>query len=173
MYNQFPYDNISKQIAKITTPYSRDKFESIFQNISYDTNIQRVGQIDIQFELCDVYLISPSGVNQKYHPLPPAYLSYRIQAVLIPGNRRFYMLIHCGNDFVITNHTFNQTIAGMRTSPAEYRNIGPGRFIDNVTGNIISGEEDEFDIKRIIITNDEWLLNSDHIFVFSRNFFTV
>lgn len=173
MLNKLPYDDIAKQIAGITPPYSLDIFECIFLDISNDTKTQRVQQIDIQHDLCDVYLISPKGINEKYLPVPPAYFFYKIQALLILGEKRFYMLIHCGKDPVITNHTFNQTVAGMRTATNEYINISPGRYINIASTNLISAEEDEFDVRYILITNSEWLLDSNEIFNFSRNFFTI
>lgn len=173
MYNKFPYDDLAKKIGQITKPYSIEKFDSIFRDISNETKVEKIQQIDIQNDLSDVYLISPKEINEKYHPIPPAYFFYKIQAILILGEKRFYMLIHCGKDPMITNHTFNQTVAGMRTVPSEYLNISPGRFIDNASGNIISAEEDEFDIRYILLTNSEWLLEANEIFNFSRGFFTI
>ena len=174
MHNHnFPYDNLAKRIGQIAKPYSIDKFESIFRDISSETKMEKIQQMDIQNDLCDIYLISPKEINQKYHPVPPAYFFYKIQALLIRGEKRFYILIHLGNDGILTNHTFNQAVAGMRTSPAAYRNVSPGRFIDNASGNIISAEEDEFDIRYILVTNSEWLLEANEIFNFSRDFFTI
>jgi hypothetical protein len=173
MFKTFPYDDIAKKIASVTIPYSLDKFENIFTDISSETEIQRVHQIDIQHDLCDVYLFSPKEINEKYLPVPPAYFFYKIQSLLILGEKRFYMLIHCGKDPIITNHTFNQTVASMRTSPIEYRNISSGRFQSVRTGNFISAEGDEFDIRYILLTNSEWLLKSNEIFNFSRNFFSL
>ena len=173
MFKTFPYDDIAKKIASVSIPYSLDKFENIFRDISSETEIQRVQQIDIQYDLCDVYIISPKEINEKYLPVPPAYFFYKIQSLLILGETRFYMLIHCGNDPIITNHTFNQTVANLRTAPLEYRNISPGRFQSFRTSNFISAEEDEFDVRYILLTNSEWLLESNEIFNFSRNFFSM
>lgn len=173
MYTNFPYDNLAKQIAKITFPFSLEKFKSIFLDISSDAKIQNVQQIDIQHELSNVYLITPKTINEKYLPVPPAVFFYKIQALLILRENQFFMLIHCGNDPVITNHTFNQTVSDMRTSTYEYRNISPGRYNNIVSGNLISAEEDEFDIKYILLTNSAWLLDSNEIFNFSRDFFTI
>lgn len=173
MFNKFPYDNLAQRLAAISNPYSREKFESIFRDISSETKIERVQQINIQNDMCDVYLISPKEINQKYQPVPPAYFFYKIQAVLILGEKRFYMMIHCGNDPVITPHTFNQTIAGLRVASLEYSRISSGRFLNNSTNNFISAEEDEFDKNYILVTNSEWLMNADEIFNFARNFFTI
>ncbi len=173
MFKTFPYDDIAKKIASETVPYSLDKFGNIFKDISSETEIQRVRQIDIQHDLCNVYLISPKEINEKYLAVPPAYFFYKIQSLLILGEKRFYMLIHCGKDPIITNHTFNQTVTSMRTSPREYRHISPGRFQSVRTGNFISAEEDEFDTRYILLTNSEWLLESNEIFNFSRNIFSI
>ncbi len=82
-------------------------------------------------------------------------------------------MIHCGKDQVITNHTVNQNISGIRKETDKYRYLSPGRYLDNLSGNIISVEEDELDMKYILITNSEWLLDSDEIFNFSKNNFTL
>jgi hypothetical protein len=173
MYNKFPYDDLAKKIGRISSPFSLNKVENIFKDISSDCKIEKFQQIDIQHVLCDVNLISPKGINEKYLPVPPAYFFYKIQALLISGDNFFYTMIHCGKDPLITNHTFNQTISGMRTESHEYRNLSPGRYLDLISDNFISAEEDEFDVRYILITNSEWLLNSNEIFNYSRNFFTL
>jgi hypothetical protein len=173
MFNQFPYDTLAKKLSGLKMPFTSEKFESVFRDISSETEIVRVQQIDIQNDLCNVFRISPKEVNTIYHPLPPAYLFYKIQAILIMGERRFYMMIHCGNDSIITPHTFNQTISGLRNSQSEFSFISSGRFQNRLTNNLVSAEEDEFNKNYILVTNSEWLMNSDDIFNFSRNFFTI
>lgn len=173
MFNQLPYDTLAKRIAGINEPFLQEKFANIFRDISNETSVENVQQIDIQNDLCNIFLISPKGISEKYRPVPPTYFFYNIQALLILGDERFYMLIHLGNDPIITNHTFNQTIASMRLATDEFVKISSGRFTNKATNIIISAEEDEFDTKYILLTNSEWLLNANEIFSFSRNFFNI
>jgi hypothetical protein len=170
----FPFDDIAKKVAMVNSPYLLSNFESIFLEISTETAIEKIPQkIDIQNEICDIYRITTDKINQQYLPIPPAYFYYRIQAVLLLSQNRFYILIHCGHDPILTAHTFNQNIAGLRTSIYDYTKISSGRFIDNSTGNFISAEEDEFSNNYFLITNSEWLLNSDEIFNLARNYFII
>lgn len=173
MFHRFPYDDIAKQLAGIVAPYSVDKFEGFFQSVSNETTTQHLQQIDIQFDLYDVFLISPKEINEEYRSVPPAYFFYRIQAVLLAGRDRFYLMVHCGKDRLITNHTFNQNIDFMKNSPSDFRKLGPGRYANISSGNFVSAEEDEFDMRYILLTNSDWLLQSNEIFNFSRNFFTI
>ena len=173
MHSKFPYDELAKKIGRLSSPFSLNKVENIFKDISSDCKIENLQRISIQHILSDVSLISPKEINEKYLPLPPAYFFYKIQAVLISSDEHFYAMIHCGKDPMITNHTFNQTIAGLRMAPHEYRNLSPGRYLDLVSDNLISAEEDEFDIRYILITTSEWMLNSNEIFNYSRTFFTL
>ncbi len=173
MYHKFPYDDIAKQLSGIVAPYSLDKFEGFFKGISSETTTQRINQIDIQSDLCDVFLISPREINEEYRSVPPAYFFYRIQAVLIAGRDRFYLMVHCGKDHLITNHTFAQNIDYMKNLPLEFRKLGPGRYVKTSSGNFVSAEEDEFNIRYILLTNSDWLLQSNEIFNYSRNFFTL
>jgi hypothetical protein len=173
MYNSFPYDNFAKRIAEITLPYNLEKFEIIFKDISSETIIESVNKINIQNDFTDVFLITPREINEKFLPVPPAYFFYKVQIVLILGVDYFYLLFHCGTDDIITDHTFNQNIKSMRHSPTEYRHLSPGRFSNNNTGTIFSAEEDEFDVKYLLLTNSEWLLNTNEIFSFSRDLMTI
>ena len=173
MYNFFPYDNFAKRIAEITLPFNLEKFEIIFQDISSETIIKPVNKINIQNDFLDVFLITPREINEKFLPVPPAYFFYKVQIALILGVEYFYLLFHCGTDPIITDHTFYQNVNSMRHSPTEYRHLGPGRFVNNNTGTIFSAEEDEIDVKYLLLTNSEWLLNTNEIFCFTRDLLTI
>lgn len=173
MYNSFPYDNFAKRIAEITLPFNLEKFEMIFQDISSETIIKPVNKINIQNDFLDVFLITPREINEKFLPVPPAYFFYKVQIALILGVEYFYLLFHCGTDPIITEYTFHQNIKSMRLSPTECKQLGPGRFSNNNSGTIFSAEEDEFGVKYLLLTNSEWLLNTNEIFRFSRDLLTI
>jgi hypothetical protein len=169
----FPYDNLAQRISGITLPFRFSKFESIFLDISRDTKIEKIQKMDIQNDLCDVYRISPKGLNKQFISLPPAHFLYKIQVLLILGEKHFYLMIHCGNEGVLTPHTFNTTIAEMRISNKDYSLISSGRFLNKKSNNFVSAEEDEFGKNYIVVTNSEWLMNADETFSFCRNLFTI
>lgn len=173
MYNPYPYDNFAKRIAEITLPYDLEKFKLIFQDISSETIFKTANKINIQNDFLDVFLINPHEINEKFLPVPPAYFFYKVQTVLILGVEYFYLLFHCGKDPIITDHTFYQNIESIRLSPTEFKHLGPGRFSNNITGTIFSAEEDEFDAKYLLLTNSEWLLNTNEIFCYSRDLLTL
>ena len=174
MFYQFPYDTLAKRVISLNYPYSLEQFQDIFLDISSATSVQKISRnLDIQNDMCNLYLLSPKNINEKYLPVPPAYFFYRVQALLILGQRNFYLMFHCGNDNIITPHTFNQTIADFQNSPFEFLKLSAGRFMNQANYNLFSAEEDEFETNYFLITNSEWLLNSDEIFNFSRGLITI
>jgi hypothetical protein len=169
----FPYDNIALRIAQIEKPFTFEKFKQIFCDISNQVNIDRDADVNIQLENYKVYTLTPfpSEISKKYLPIPPVYFYYEVEAVLLVSEDNFYFLFHCGFDSLLTEHTFQRNIDILMSLPNEIAHVSKGRFIHKKTKNIISAEEDENDVNYLLLTNSEWLLNYNDVFLFTRDKF--
>jgi hypothetical protein len=169
----FPYDNIAMRIAEIKQPYTFEKFKQIFIDISEETIIYSEEKVNIQFEDYEVHTFTPVEINEKYLPVPPVYFFYKVEAILLVNEDNFYLLFHCGFDSILTEHTTQQNIDLLLSSPNEIFHSSKGRFIHKESRVIISAEEDENDVKYFLLTNSEWLLNYNDLFLYTREKFSL
>ena len=157
-----PYTDLSLDLSYMKTPYEATTVESIFQKYFTTVFLLKKQQIDIQFSLSDVYLLTASNMK-NISPFDNVTLPSTRSTLLVSGNL-FYLLVSLGN-----NHILGSSIAGFLKKDTEtFSKISGGRFTNNLSNNIISLEEDELECFYVLLSNRVDLLSIDELFNFSR-----
>ena len=157
-----PYTDLSLDLSYVKAPFEDSKINAVFQKYFTTVNIHKKQMVDIQFTMCNAYLIQAMNLK-NLSPHDNITLS-STKATLVISANIFYLLVELGS-----SHILGSSIVGYLKKDLEtFNKIGGGRFVNNLSNIILSLEEDELGRFYILISNRQDLLSIDELFNLSR-----